>query len=230
LVRVTATDTSANSASDVSDAAFTIVAGTPFVTVTSPTAAGVVWKVGDSKHVKFDHNLGVGQAVLIELNRDHPSGAWELLTGPGCAATTSGSTSTCTVTVGNPPTAGATARVRVTWAANGTVTDVGDNGFEIQGRVTVKQPNTGVTWPSGSTREIKWKHTLGPGASFDIAIDRDGDLACESAIASGVAAGNGSGSYRSLVSGTGSSNRISVTSAADPGDTDITDVPFTITP
>ena len=230
FVRVTATDTSANTASDTSDAAFTIVAGTPFITVTSPTAAGVVWKVGDAKHVKFDHNLGAGQAVRMELNRDYPSGAWQTLTGPGCAATTSGSTSTCVVTVGNPPTDGATARVRVTWTGNAVVADVSDNGFEIQGRVTVKQPNTGLTWPAGSTREIKWKHTLGPGSSFDIAIDRNGDLACESPIASGVAAANANGSYGWLVSGTGSSNRICVTSAADPGDTDISDVPFTITP
>jgi hypothetical protein len=230
FVRLTATDTSANSASDVSDAPFTIVAGTPFITVTSPTAAGVVWKVGDSKHVKFDHNLGAGQPVLIELNRDYPSGAWAPLGGAGCAATTQGSSSTCIVTVGNPPTDGATARVRVTWAANSTVTDVSDNNFDIQGRVTVKQPNTSLTWPSGSTREIKWKHTLGPGSSFDIAIDRDGDLACESPIASGVAAANANGSYSWLVSGTGSSNRICVTNTADPGDTDVSDVAFTITP
>jgi hypothetical protein len=230
LVRVTATDTSANTAADVSDAPFTIVAGTPFITVTSPTVAGVVWKVGDSKGVKFDHNLGTGQAVLVELNRDYPSGAWQSLGGTGCGATTHASNSTCMVTVANPPTAGATARIRATWAGNGTVTDVSDNGFEIQGRVTVKQPNTTLTWPAGSTREIKWKHTLGPGSSFDIAIDRDGDFACESPIASGVAAANANGSYIWLVSGSGSSNRICVTNAVDPGDADISDVPFTITP
>jgi hypothetical protein len=48
--------------------------------------------------------------------------------------------------------------------------------------------------------------------------------------AASVAAANANGSYSWLVSGTGSSNRICVTNTADPGDTDVSDVAFTITP
>ena len=231
FVRVTAIDTSANSASDTSDARFTIIAGTPFITITAPTVAGTIWKVGDAKQVRFNHNLGAGEPVLIELNRDYPGGSWETITGSGCAATTQNTNSTCNLTVTNPPTNGFTARVRVTWVTNPVVTDVSDNNFRIQGRVTVTQPNTAVTWAAGSTKAIKWSHTLGLASSFDIAKDSDGDLICETPVASGVAAATATaGSYNWVVSGTGSANRICVTNAANPADTDISDMAFTITP
>src|SRR5207249_2016426 len=79
-----ATDPSAN---DVSDVDFAIVV--PTVTVTSPNGSGSVL-IGSTRPVTFTQNLGVGQAVNLDVSRDGGA-TWEPITALTTTAATSGS-------------------------------------------------------------------------------------------------------------------------------------------
>jgi uncharacterized repeat protein (TIGR03803 family) len=231
-VRVRAHDAAGNEGSDTSSAGFRLKAGEPDVRVTQPNTIGIAWKAGTSGLIKFTHNLGTGQPIAIEINRDYPGGPWRRVIGTGCAATTGNTSSTCTWTVSGV-TVGATARIRVRWLGYAGTTDQGDASFTITSRVTVTRPNTLVSWPTGSTKTIQWTHNLGLGSLFNVTLDDDGDLDCDDAvIATGVPASTeAAGVFNWVVSGTSANNRVCVASnPIDPDSWDASNVPFTITP
>jgi hypothetical protein len=231
-VRVRAHDAVNLEGSDASNANFQLKSGTAFVTMSVPDAANLVWQAGKSKPVKVAHNIGKGQAILIEVNRNYPGGEWSPVTGSGCTSTSAATTSTCNW-VPSGVTAGATARMRVTALGVSGVSDVSNASFKISSRVKLTVPNTNVTWPSGTTRSIKWTHNLGASATFDISVDTDGDLDCNDLILStNVAAISATaGSLAWVVSGTGTQNRICVKRhTPDPDSSDSSDVAFRITP
>ncbi len=231
-VRVRAHDAAGNEGIDTSSSGFHLKAGAPDVTVTLPDAAGIKWKAGDSKRIKFAHNLGKGQPVAIEINRDHPAGSWEPIEGSGCAATTANAASVCKWVVSGA-TQGATARIRVSWLGYAEAADKGNANFTVLPRVKVSRPNRAVTWPSGATRLIRWTHNLGPNARFDVALDDDGDLDCDDAvIATGVkVTTETTGELSWVVSGGGSNNRVCVAgNPTDPDSQDSSDQAFSITP
>jgi hypothetical protein len=231
-LRVRAHDDAGNEGLDMSSGGFRLKAGAPEMKVKRPNATGIVWKAGKPQRVRLTHNLGKNQPIAIEINRVYPGGGWEPITGTGCAATTGNASSTCTWMV-NGLTHGPTARIRVRWLGYAGTTDQGDASFSIVSRVTVKRPNTALTWATGSTKPIRWKHNLGLGALFDITLDSDGDLDCDDAVlATGIPATTATaGLFRWVVSGTGTDNRVCVArNPIDPDSRDASDVPFTITP
>lgn len=114
----------ANSAvTDLSNQNFTVAA--PFVRVTSPNT-NVIRTIGSSYNINFSHNLGTGQAVLIELSRDGGV-TYAPLTTFTTTSATSGSWSW--LVTGLATTQG---RVRVTWTTDPAVTDISNVNFRIQ--------------------------------------------------------------------------------------------------
>jgi uncharacterized repeat protein (TIGR01451 family) len=99
----------------------------PTVRVTAPNTA-VEWRINSIQHIRWTHTLGDGQCVRVALSRNGLAGPWETLGTPPASA---GSFAWKVV---GPPTAGAVARVRISWVADPSVTDVSDVGFIIQRR------------------------------------------------------------------------------------------------
>ncbi len=173
LIRVTATDTSGNPASDSSDAPFKILSGTASVTVTAPNS-NVNWLVGTVQQIKWNHNLGIAGSVAIRLDRDGDGTFEELIAA--AAPNTANSSGVYNWTVSGPATAGPTAKVRVTWLSNSAVRDASNAAFRISagaGSITVTAPNTAtVNWGVGSTQQVKWNHNLGIGLQVKVELNR----------------------------------------------------------
>jgi len=93
------------------------------VTVTSPNTA-VTWTVGTVHTITWTHNVGASAQFKIEVSR---SGVWSTIT----SAVTGGGATTGSYqwTVAAPKTS--TAKIRVTWTGNTTVTDSSDVAFRI---------------------------------------------------------------------------------------------------
>lgn len=155
-IRVTARSGSIT-ASDSSDADFTISTSTPSITVTTPNT-GVSWVIGATQNIRWNHNLGALARVRVELSRDG-GGAWETLVA---SFQNSGATSSIFPWVVTAPPS-STALVRVTWL-DGTSSDTSNVAFSIvRPTVTVTAPNTAVTWSVGSSRAITWTHNMSSG-------------------------------------------------------------------
>jgi Developmentally Regulated MAPK Interacting Protein./FG-GAP repeat. len=218
LVRASwAADTGVTDASNVN---FTI--SNSFVTVTAPNTA-VSWRIGDPHNITFTHNLGVGQSINIELSRDGGA-TWSPITTFTTTSATSGSYAWA---VFAPATA--QGRVRVTWASDGAVTDIGDVNFTITQPIAITVPNTVVTWGIGSTRQITWTHNLGMTETVNIDVSRDGGTTW-TAIAAGVPNPTATtGTYAWIVAGpTSTQSRIRVSQTSDPTLNDLSTVNFTI--
>ena len=187
LVRVSTLD---GLASDVGNVPFTIQA--PTLTVTSPNTS-VTWRAGTNGMLTFSHNLGTGQVVHLDVSRDDGA-SWTRVTS---VTTTSASTVSYAWPVTVPSTT--LGRVRATWAANPSVSDVSDAAFTITPRIRVLSPNTATTWSAGTTRTITWNHNLPAGATVDISFSPDNG-ASWIPVASGVPNQSAtSGSYHGAV-------------------------------
>ncbi|MFH1011520.1 MAG: hypothetical protein V1784_09850, partial [bacterium] len=129
---------------DTSDANFNVsVAG---LWVRSPNG-GDTLVVGQSAILRWQR-VNVSGPVFVELNRNYPSGAWELLAG-----SVSADSFAWTVT-GAPSLA---ARVRVTLVSNPIYTDVSDNNFGIYNAALIlNHPVAGDTLLIGSPCQISW--------------------------------------------------------------------------
>jgi hypothetical protein len=109
---------------DVSDVPFTLAA--PTIAVTAPNTSAN-WLIGTSKNITWNHNLGTGESVRIELARNGVNYTETL----AASAVNTGNTSSTLAWVVNGP-ATTTARIRVTWLANGAVADTSDVNFTIR--------------------------------------------------------------------------------------------------
>jgi hypothetical protein len=214
LIRVSLVANPANN--DVSDAAFTIAA--PFVTVISPNTA-VTWRIGDVRNITFNHNLGIGQVVNIDVSRDGGT-TWGLVTAFTTASATTGSYP-WTLTGATAPLA----KVRLTWASDATVISTSAVNFTIIDRITVTSPNTVVTWTTGTIHPVTWTHNLPAGENVIIEVSRDGGSTW-SAIATVLATPS---TYSWTVTGPATTQaKIRVSWAANPSNSDISDVNFKI--
>jgi hypothetical protein len=126
----------------------------PFVSVTSPNTP-VTWVPGRSASIAWSSNLGPAAAVRIELSRNDGA-SWTTLVA---SSPNSGS---YFFTASGPSTA--SARVRISWTANASVSDVSDVPFTI---------NTAPVANAGPDRAVELGTTtkLDGSASFDA----DGD-------------------------------------------------------
>jgi sugar lactone lactonase YvrE len=222
-VRVTVHDAGSLEASATSAANVAVASGAASLRLTAPDT-GVSWRVGDSRRIRFTHNLGSGQQVRIDLSRDG-GGSWSVLepafvTGTGAAATFHW-------TVSGPPTT--QARARVSWLGNAAVASASAVDFKIKSRIVVAQPDTGLRWPIGSTRTIRWQHNLATGETVDIDLSRDGGSTWTSLATSVVNASATAGSYSWTVGGPATTHgRVRVSRSSDPATADASDVDFTI--
>ena len=159
---VTDPDPSNNSATDL-----THVAPPASVQLTDPNGGGV-WRVANLREIRWTHTLAAGESVRVELSRSGPAGPWETL---GTAPASAGAFAW---TVKGPPTPGASAFVRVSWAVDPSIADVSDAGFTILGRVNVVAPNTAVTWRIGRNETIQFGHNVGAGQFVLVELSLNG--------------------------------------------------------
>jgi hypothetical protein len=159
-IRVTARDAAGQTGTATSGANFTVVSGTPSLTLTAPNTA-VSWAIGSTQAITFDHNLGTGATVVIDLSRDGGA-TWSSLS-PGFV-TTSATTGSFGWLVTGPATSAA--RARVTWAGNPAVTGTSAANFTI---ADTTAPTVAVTAPAaGST--VSGTVTVSATASDNVAV------------------------------------------------------------
>ena len=156
-IRVTARD-AAGSVSDVSNAAFSIQTGAPLIAVTYPNSAVNVG-IGSKQTVKWNHNLGAGSFVRIELSRDNGATFPETLAAS--LQNTSASQGSFTWVVTGPATAGPQARIRVSWV-HGPAMDSSNVSFTIAPVfITLSGPAAGSSWGFGTKQRVIWTTNLG---------------------------------------------------------------------
>jgi hypothetical protein len=209
-IRVTARDAAGLSAFAVSAANFNVVAGSASLTLTAPVTA-VTWRIANSQNITFNHNLGAGQRVAVEVTRD-AGGTWTAVNP--AFVTTNGSNGSVPWVVTGPPTAAA--RARVVWSGNPGVSSASPANFTIIDRLNITAPNTAVSWTIGSNRSITWSHNLGATGTVNIDLSRDGG-ATWTPLATNVPQGATTGTYSWTVSGPATAaGRVRITSAGDP--------------
>jgi hypothetical protein len=222
-IRVTARDAAGQSGSATSAANFTITSGTPSITLTAPNTA-VTWNVGTAQAITFNHNLGMGATVVIDLSRD--GGATWATINPAFV-TTSATTGSYGWTVTGPATT--QARVRLTLSGNAAVTSASATSFTIADWITVTAPNTAVTWATGSTQSITWNHSLGTSQTVNIDLSRDGGTTWVSIATNVTNATATTGTHSWLVSAPATTQaRVRVSASANTAIADTSDTNFTI--
>jgi hypothetical protein len=207
----------------VSASNFTVVAGSASLTLTRPVSA-LTWRAGDTQAIRFTHNLGVGQKVLIELSRDE--GATFETLAPAFVTT-----SAMNGVFNWPVTAPATsqARVRASWSGNPSVSSTSALNFSIRDRINVTQPNTALSWPTGTTRNINWGHNLGTAERVNIDLSRDGGATWSSIAANVPNTAAATGTYPWVVTGPATTRaRVRVSWTSDPNVQSVSAVDFTI--
>jgi hypothetical protein len=117
----------------------------------------------------------------------------------------------------------------VSWSGNPSVFSASPIDFTILDRIDITSPNTAVSWPTGSTRNISWRHNLGTTERVNIDLSRDGGTTW-SPIASNVPNTTAtSGSFAWTVTGPATSRaRVRVSWVADPNVQSVSTVNFTI--
>src|SRR5262249_20599414 len=132
----------------------------------------------------------------IDLSRDSGATWTPIASNVPNSAATSG---TYSWVVPGPATT--TARVRVRWAADPSVSSASPVDFTISGTISTTAPTASASWGIGSSRIVSWNHTLGAGQFFNILLSTDGGTTFPTTVASNVSAGSTSGSYTWAVSG-----------------------------
>jgi hypothetical protein len=117
------------------------------LTVTAPNG-GETWVVGQSQNITWSRTGSVAN-VKLEYSTDSGATYPNLIT-----ASTPAAAGSYAWTI--PDAIGAAVRVRVTDAADATVSATSAANFAIKGSLTVTAPNGGESWTVGSTRTITW--------------------------------------------------------------------------
>jgi hypothetical protein len=210
-----------NWATDVGNALFSIV--TPTLTVTAPNT-NVNWRIGTTQTVRWTHNLGVGELMRIERSDDGGT-TWTVVASEVPNSAQASGVYQWLVT--GPVTT--SARVRVTWLGNVSISDVGDIDFRVSPRITVTSPNAAVTYGAGSMRTMTWNHDYGPAQTFRIDFSGDSGSTWELLAASVPAATASTGTYTGRFPASPTTQAlIRVSPAGAPGDGDVSNVPFTL--
>jgi uncharacterized repeat protein (TIGR01451 family) len=230
LSRIRVSPVALPATSDESDVNFTILGR---ISVTSPNTA-VVWAAGSTRTVTWSHNLGLGSFVNVDASLDGGATWQPLATGVANGGATTGS-----YTGAMPATPSAQARIRVTAAADPdagdpSLNDRSDVDFTLaMPTVTVRAPNTAVTWRVGTTYNVTWRHNLGTSESVRLELTTnygtDGTAAVWTPIATVANTGATSGTYSWTVPATPSNQcRVRITWTGDGSVTDVSNVNFNI--
>ena len=97
--------------------------------------------------------------------------------------------------------------------------------------ITVTNPNSTVNWAIGSSRTIRWTHTLGFGTSVrleKLMLNVDNSIASVETIAASIVNSSSSGSFTWIVSGPATARARIRVSAVDNLTSDVSNVNFTI--
>ena len=149
--RIRAFLTADTTVGDTSDANFTV--SNPTITITSPNG-GEQWLIGTSHSITWTRNNASG-GVTVQIDRNYPSGVWELITG-------SETTSSYPWSVIGPATAAA--RIRVMLNSNPDVCDTSNAVFAVATpTLTLSAPNGGEAYYLGGEMTIRWARTFAAG-------------------------------------------------------------------
>lgn len=202
------------SVTDVSDANFTVSAGT--IALTSPNG-GETWVEGTTDTIRWTSN-GFSDNIKIELNRTYPTGSWVTL------VTSAPNTGWYPRSV--PTGATTTARLRISRVTRADVNDVSNANFTVSaGTITVTSPNGGETWFEGATDTIRWTSS---NVNENVKIELNRTYPTGSWVTL-VASAPNTGSYlRSVPTGATTSARIRISRVSRADVNDVSNANFTI--
>ena len=184
-IRVRATDAAGHSTTAVSDARFSILAGSAAVTVTQPNTA-LALVAGTTVQVKWSHNLGSQSWVRIDASRNGGT-TWEEVAA--AVKNTSSSSGAFNWYVTGPDTA--LGRVRVTWL-NGPVSDISNVNFSIvTPQLTMSKPVAGTNWGWESRQTVYWNTNLGKSERVNIRLSENGGATFPFVVATNLDASSG---------------------------------------
>jgi hypothetical protein len=204
------------SATDTSDADFTIIQS---ITVTAPNG-GETWASGDSQNITWT-SVGVTGYVKIEVSRDS-GGTWTTV----IASTPNDGTYTWAIT----GAASTTAQIQVSSVTTPATNDTSDADFTIDpappAAIMVIVPNGGETWNVGAAKTITWTSvSLTAASTVKIEVSRDSGGTWATVLASTP----NDGTQTWVVTGPATVNaQIRITSVSTPAVTDVSDADFII--
>jgi hypothetical protein len=197
------------------DSLITVLPGPSGTAVTYPSAAGIVWRCGETQSITW--NGFTGSDVRIELYKG--SSLYRTI-----AASTANDGSH-TWTIPGTQTPGSDFRVKITSTSNPWQYDSSDEYVTILDTPQVAYPTApGIIWDRGSSYDITWTGFTGSYVTIELLKG----LAYNRTIASST--GN-TGVYRWTVPAgqtLGSDYRIRIVSTSDPAQYDYSDSDFTI--
>jgi len=179
-IKIVATDSEDIPGSDTSNSSFSVLSGTPSITVTAPNT-NVNWGIGTTQTIKWTSNLGGASKVDLEVSRD--SGATYSSIAAGVA-----NTGSFPWVVTGP--ASTTSLVRIRRSNNPSVTDASNVNFTIANAfVRVTAPNAAsVKWGIGTQQSVTWTGNLGSNERVQVLLSTDGGLAFPIVLANSVTA------------------------------------------
>ncbi|MCW3083969.1 MAG: hypothetical protein JWP12_1335 [Bacteroidetes bacterium] len=205
---------------DQSDAVFTILPGTPFITVTAPNTA-VTYYVGSTYSINWNYAYLSSSFVKIEYSIDN-GGTWIVISA---AYTNTGSYSW---TVPNTPST--QCLVRVSDYGNLSTNDISNVDFTIAPAIVVTAPNGGENLGSCTTTSINWT-AGGCSGNYKLEYSINGGGAWTTIVASYAATTTGACSYTWTLPTTPSANcLVRVSDASVPTKIDQSNAVFTISP
>ncbi len=139
------------------------IIGEAFMNLTSPNG-GQIWCTGTEQNINWS-GAGFTGDVTISIDRDYPSGSWDVL----FSSTDHDGIESWTVT--GPATTNA--RIRIISDSEPTVGDTMDGNFTIaEPYISVSTPNGGEAWYVSQSQTIHWS-SCGVTGNVDVTINRD---------------------------------------------------------
>lgn len=193
------------------------------VTVVTPNTA-TTWGIGSTWQLKWQHTLGPGSSVRVELSRDGGA-TWSDIAAS--VLNTSSTAGSLNWVVTGPETA--QALIRVSSVDEPGVADVSDRVFKIAApSVKVTDPNTTSTiWTTGTAATVRWSHNLGGKESVRIELSLDGGVSYPIVLASSTPS-DGSHAVQVQSGWNTTAARVRITWLRDATVTDASDAGFTI--
>jgi hypothetical protein len=150
--RMRVTSNTYSSATDISNADFTVL--TPSLAVTSPNG-GEIWNAGTAHTLRWSR-VNLSGAMNVYINRDYPGGAWTPL-----AVSVTADTFVWNVVTPYSNTA----RMRVSSVTVPGFSDESNADFVIGTGIMIAAPNGAESWVVGSAQTISWTRYNAAGAA-----------------------------------------------------------------
>ena len=215
-VKVKITDTGDGTVTDQSDANFTIKGS---VTVGAPNG-GETWIVGANQNITWTRT---GSFINVKLEYSTNAFFNELQTVV-ITASTLAAPLTYAWTV--PDAIGTNLKVRISDAADATVTDVSNGTFTIKGALVLTSPNGTETWIVGESRNVTWNRT-GSIANAKLEYSTDAGVTYPNVIIASTGAAAGTYAW-TVPNSIGNQLRVRVSDVSDATVLDTSDANFTI--